>query len=430
MNAECSVCLQSFKNETFVACSCGFKACRECCCTFQIPSCMKCKAAFSKQFCQKFNILPVFKAYHEKLIWEREFSLLPSTQPVLEWEDTVAKLKKRLRFGERVVFPEKPKMFLNSSTTNPIFACPGNDCRGFVGGSHCGTCKKEICLKCREFVIQAVREREETTSAANATTEPEKRSNLKKAAHVCEASIVASIQSISQEAKPCPRCRAQIFRIEGCNHMFCTNCRTHFDWETNRVLTSSSNHHYDLTTSFSNNVSLVVGSNATNTEQCNTDPFSDAIPSSVVPAIAADHPNCFRAFWKEPVSARFLMRKRLSGFETEFHYQESLLRIRLMFLRRQLNEDQAKAKVLLEDEKHEKMFRQRNLLEMYLNICNDLQRMVYVNPSLSQVQEALKIYQNLIFTCQSASQDTRTELGGECLGFSSDFSSQMPHVTM
>lgn len=416
MNEECSVCLQECKSEKIVTCSCGFGACKECCLTFEIPSCMKCKANFSKHFCQKFNILSIFKAYHEKLTWEREFSLLPSTQPFLEWEDTVAKLKKRLRFGERVIFPEKPKMFLNSSTTNPIFACPGNDCRGFVGGSHCGTCKKEICLKCREFVIN-VNE-----------NEPEKK--LKKSIHVCEASILASIQSISQEAKPCPRCRAQIFRIEGCNHMFCTNCRTHFDWETSRVLASSSNHHYDLTTSFSKNVALVVGSNSTNTEQCNTDPLTDAIPSSVVTTIHADHPNCFRAFWMEPVSARFLMRKRLSGFETEFQYQEALLRIRLMFLRRQLTEVQAKAKVFLEDEKHEKMFRQRSLLEMYLNICNDLQRMVYVNPIYSQVQEALKIYTNLIHTCQLASQDTKVELGGECLGFSCDFSSKMPHVTM
>lgn len=443
MNAECSVCLTKYTNRNIdqcIQCQCGFEACRECCLTYALPSCMKCNTHFTKQFCKKFNILTLFKSYHEKLTWEREFSLLASTQPFLDWEDTVAKLKKRLRFGERVLFPEKPKMFLNSSTTNPIFACPGSECRGFVGGSHCGTCKKEVCAKCREFV-HAPSSSVPSSEKEDNTTEPQKRSiyasnnnnnnNSKlKAKHVCDPLLLASITSIAQEAKSCPRCRAQIFRIEGCNHMFCTNCRTHFDWETNRVLTSSSNHHYDLTTAFSTNVAILSkNSNSENTEQCSTDPFTDAIPSSVVssPEINQD---IFRALWKEPISARFLLRKRLSAFETEFQYQESLLRIRLMFLRGQVTEDQAKSRVLQEDEKHEKMFRQRSLLEMYLNICNDLQRMVYVNRNQANQEDALRIYKNLIDTCQAASRDTKSELGGECLGFSCDFASQMPHVTL
>jgi len=428
MNAECPVCLTVYTNNEqlkLIKCQCGFEACRDCCLTYALPSCMKCKTHYTKQFCKKFNILILFKAYHEKLLWEREFSLLASTQPFLDWEDNVAKLKKRLRFGERVLFPEKPKMFLNSSTTNPIFACPGSECRGFVGNTHCGTCKKEVCAKCREFVCTLQPD----------TAEPQKKNiyhssnnnNNLKAKHVCDPLLLASITSIAQEAKSCPRCRAQIFRIEGCNHMFCTNCRTHFDWETNRVLTSSSNHHYDLTTAFSTNVATLAISR--NSEQCNTDPFTDAIPSSVVSSPEMNQ-DLLRAVWKEPISARFLLRKRLSAFETEFQYQESLLRIRLMFLRGQVTEEQAKSRVLQEDEKHEKMFRQRSLLEMYLNICNDLQRMVYVNQSQANQAEALQIYKNLIDTCQSASRDTKSELGGECLGFSCDFASQMPHVTL
>lgn len=445
MEIECQVCLNESEGDTFVQCPCGFKACRKCCATFAVPTCMKCGTNFTKQFAQKHNIVDIFKAYHQKLTWERECSLLPSTQPFLEWEDTVTKLKKRLRFGERVVFPEKPKMFLNTSTSNPIFACPGSDCRGFVGGSHCGTCKKQVCTQCREFM------QKQTTLNNENETEPSRKpstltatnnkNNSSKVKHECEPALVASIRSIEQEAKSCPRCRAQIFRIEGCNHMFCTNCRTHFDWETGRVLASSSNHHYDTTAIFSTNVATIANAkNSTDIEQqCNTDPFTDAIPSSVLDSFifvnqassqSGDRKNAFRALWTEPVSARFLLRKRLNGFETEFQYQEALLRIRLMFLRRQISETQAKARVLLEDEKHEKMFRQRGLLELYLNTCNDLQRMVYLQQTNEMVNEVLKIYKNLIDTCQDASLNTRAELGGECLSFTCDFESQMPHVTL
>jgi hypothetical protein len=438
---ECQVCLSECKEDDLVSCQCLYKACKNCYTTYGIPSCMKCNVHFTKQFSQKHQIVHVFKSFHQKLTWEREFSLLASTQPFLEWEDCVTKLKKRLRFGERVVFPEKPKLFLSTSSNNPIFPCPASDCRGFVSGSYCGTCKREVCKKCREFTILI-----QDQSKTQTTEEPQKnylnintkqsiynvsnQNKLKK--HECNQQILASIQSIDQESKSCPRCRALIFKIEGCNHMFCTNCRTHFDWVSGRVLTSSSNHHYDSTTLFSKNVALFKHSNSENTEQCTTDPFTDAIPNSVITSIQSttQGDKVYRALWKETISSRYLLRKRLNSFETELQYQEGLLRIRLMYLRKQLTENQAKSRILQEDEKHEKIFRQRTLLEMYLNACNDLQRMVYVNQSTSQIDEALRIYKILIDTCQLASSDTRNELGGQCLEFSCDFNSQLPHVTL
>jgi hypothetical protein len=386
---------------------------------------MECKVFFTKQFSQQFHIVDLFTLYHKKLTWERECSLLPSTQPFLEWEDTVIRLKKRLRFGERVIFPEKPKMFLNTSSENLIFACPVSDCRGFVAGSSCGTCKRDVCKKCRELLVpiqMQINQRDDN--------EPEKKINTKTQGtrkHECDATTLASIQSISIESKSCPRCRAQILKSEGCDHMFCTNCRTHFDWVTGKILSSSSNHHYDLTTAFSSNIALFTKQQ--NTEQCNTDPFTDAIPSSVVPYETAN-PILYRALWKEPMSVRYLLRKKLNTYETELQHQEALLKIRLMYLRHQLTEEHAKSKVFQEDEKHEKNFRHRNLLEMYLNICNDLQRMVYVSQTKETADEALQLYKNLIDTCQTASKDTRDELGGERLEFSSDFTSKIPHVTL
>ena len=118
------------------------------------------------------------------------------------------------------------------------------------------------------------------------------------------------------------------------------------------------------------------------------------------------------------------------GVALEVAHQESLLSIRLLFLRGKVTEEQAKTRVLAEDEKQEKIFRQRNLLEMYLNTINDLQRCVYIDRSAQSIQEASKIYKNLIETCKEASLETQKELGGECLKFSCNFGSSIPHVTL
>ena len=59
---------------------------------------------------------------------------------------------------------------------------------------------------------------------------------------------------IYKSSKPCPRCSTMINRSQGCDHMFCTNCRTHFNYVTGEVYTNSSNHHYNDLASYSRNV--------------------------------------------------------------------------------------------------------------------------------------------------------------------------------
>ena len=33
-----------------------------------------------------------------------------------------------------------------------------------------------------------------------------------------------------KDSKPCPNCYIPIFKLSGCNQMFCTNCHVVFDW--------------------------------------------------------------------------------------------------------------------------------------------------------------------------------------------------------
>ena len=64
-------------------------------------------------------------------------------------------------------------------------------------------------------------------------------------AHICDADLLKTIKLVTKNSKPCPSCKVPIEKINGCDQMFCTNCKTAFDWKTNQiVLGKIHNPHY------------------------------------------------------------------------------------------------------------------------------------------------------------------------------------------
>jgi hypothetical protein len=106
-----------------------------------------------------------------------------------------------------------------------IMKCPDGDCRGFLSTAYkCGTCAKWTCHSCLEVV------------------------GLEKdAAHTCKADAVESAKMIQKETRPCPKCGARIYKIDGCDQMWCVmdGCNTAFSWNTGKVVTGTvHNPHY------------------------------------------------------------------------------------------------------------------------------------------------------------------------------------------
>ncbi len=84
-------------------------------------------------------------------------------------------------------------------------ACP-LECRGFLDQAGiCGLCAKQVCLDCNEPLAED---------------------------HKCDATAVATVRLLAKETKPCPTCHAPIFKIDGCDQMWCTLCQTPFSWTT------------------------------------------------------------------------------------------------------------------------------------------------------------------------------------------------------
>lgn len=94
-------------------------------------------------------------------------------------------------------------------------ACPNESCRGFCDHrGQCGMCQTKVCLSC--WMVAADK-------------------------HECRAEDVATKEMIMKDSKPCPKCQTFIYRTEGCDHMWCTKCKTGFNWKTLKIISDRHN---------------------------------------------------------------------------------------------------------------------------------------------------------------------------------------------
>jgi hypothetical protein len=99
-----------------------------------------------------------------------------------------------------------------------VRACPYGGCKGFLSSAwKCGLCENWSCPECHEV-----------------------KGPDKNVEHTCDPNSVATAQLLSRDSRPCPKCASIIFKIDGCDQMFCTQCHTAFSWrrgtiETGRV---------------------------------------------------------------------------------------------------------------------------------------------------------------------------------------------------
>ena len=106
-----------------------------------------------------------------------------------------------------------------------LMKCPAEDCRGFLSTAYkCGVCEAFTCSDCLEVLGPS-----------------------KDVEHTCNKDSVESAKAIKKETRPCPKCAARIFKIDGCDQMWCTvdGCNTAFSWNTGHIVTGRvHNPHY------------------------------------------------------------------------------------------------------------------------------------------------------------------------------------------
>jgi len=112
--------------------------------------------------------------------------------------------------------------------------CPQDGCKGFIN-SHwkCGLCETEVCKDCREIFP--------------VFSNSEQRKKYKEE-HKCNDDAVETAKLLDKDTKPCPNCKIPIFKIEGCDQMYCIQCKTAFSWNTGKIETGRIHnpHYYEM----------------------------------------------------------------------------------------------------------------------------------------------------------------------------------------
>ena len=270
---SCSVCTNTLNQSTRakITCfACDFTCCKECVRTFlktssSLPKCMNCNAKFTMHFLVRHLnrswVLTTYKETMTQIITGVEMGKLSETQPYVEAEMERARLQRvnRLYLRQMQEAKERVKKLTNAIHANQLrmrgetvpeylqnelvdgpsviidarkkftMACPLDGCRGFLSTQYkCGTCQQTVCSDCLVLKLDG---------------------------HECVESDRLTAEMIKKETKPCPTCGTRIYKIDGCDQMWCPNksdagvaCNTAFSWKTGKIETGTIHnpHYYEM----------------------------------------------------------------------------------------------------------------------------------------------------------------------------------------
>lgn len=253
----CPICVETYNKSRRAKINCMYcaaEACTQCCQTWilseTVPKCMNndCNREWTQKFLsEQFTAVFLnkqYKPHREQVMFDQERALLPATQVLVENRIQAERLKdeitaiqqeirqleiRRIRMCEQRYILEHPENAAVNERRAFVRACPAPDCRGFLSTQwKCGLCEQWTCPHCNEL-----KGRDRTGGEGEEGEE-----------HVCQPDNVASAALMRQDTKSCPTCGVGIFRIMGCDQMFCTQCHTAFCWRTGRIETNIHNPHY------------------------------------------------------------------------------------------------------------------------------------------------------------------------------------------
>lgn len=233
----CPICIESFNKSIHkkVQCLyCSYDVCLKCIKNYLLtstlsPTCMNCRTSWNKEFIRQ--IMPQsflnteYKSYRENMLLSLEESLLPETQTYASFEKELMKDMLVLNELDRRIRRLRHEYYLKSieyrnkkyrgcgqikEKRSFVMSCPSNNCRGFLSNHYkCEQCSNQFCSKCHQRKMDN---------------------------HECKKEDIDTVILLNSNTKKCPKCFISIFKIDGCNQMWCTECHTAFDWNTGRII--------------------------------------------------------------------------------------------------------------------------------------------------------------------------------------------------
>lgn len=241
---SCGICCEDFNKSTRakVDCPrCEYPVCRTCTRiylvgTTDLAHCLNCKTRWELDTLVdatlKCFVNGDYKTHRANMLFDQEQSRFPETMTAVEnyrklgqLQDEQLAMKAELDEALRQYnhirdkhyeLNQKIKRYKNGEITEKkVFkrGCPKEGCRGFLSSKwKCGLCDTKACSKCFAIKEEGIE-------------------------HVCDENDLKSAEAIKKETRSCPSCGTNIYKIEGCDQMWCTQCHTGFSWRTGLKVT-------------------------------------------------------------------------------------------------------------------------------------------------------------------------------------------------
>ena len=250
---DCSICCNTTTATTSIkgrvlCSSCDFVACRGCVQTYLLnvyntPNCMNCKTVWSYTFLednlQKKYMNGQYRKHYENCLLAKEKALLSKARPYALLKIESEKAWDRLQAAKVVLealclyrYRDSSRMYkrlikkqikeveeaknnrrkvLNKridNTYQSMYFCTKVGCGGLIGSDWiCTQCKSCVCSECHQIIQDEQH-------------------------HKCSQDDLSTIRILKKETRTCPGCASCIYKIDGCDQMFCVNCKTAFSWKT------------------------------------------------------------------------------------------------------------------------------------------------------------------------------------------------------
>ena len=394
---ECQVCCNNYtksKNKKVSCPFCNYDCCTSCFQTYLLNSthnteCMNCRKELTLDFIG-FNTCKTFhnKTYRDKRakdLLSKEKSLLPDTQELFESQREEKKLIEEIReltettklikqqISERMIRLEE----LRYARANPqgndikerkqfVKKCIVEDCRGFLSQAwKCGTCDVNACSKCHK---------------------------VKGEDHVCNKDDVATMDLLKSDTKPCPSCSIPIYKVDGCDLMWCVTCHTTFSWnsgQVTKVLHNHNPHYYQWLRENNGVVPRTPGDNP-----CGDDGLIEI--SILTYKLRADKTGPSEL----PVIHRYIadMVYAILPLYRATETMDDNTDLRVKYLGKEINEDYWFKMLKMRQKRYEKNKELNQVLTMFINVSYDLFR-GYVNNTIKHDQSiesfhGIKTYTN------------------------------------
>jgi len=377
------------------------------------PLCMSCKVAWDRNFLLeqlgKTFMTRDYRNYREDLLVEREMGFLQATQPHVEREIRMEQLKEEISMLKKKL-PTLEKELKELKDGGNILErkkfvrkCPNGDCHGFLSSAlKCGLCQCWVCSDCREVKGFSTEEKD---------------------SHECNKDTIESIKLLEKDSKPCPKCTALIFKIEGCDQMYCIECHTAFSWNTLKIESGViHNPHYFEYQRMTNGG--VVPRNPMDV-QCGRELdnyFVSKLIEEITPlpenwtkeitnmGIMYRNRNTKTHHYSKPanqevlaiveicrqvIHVRFTEQPRFTTERTLY----SNMQLRIDFMRNKITKNAMKKILQKREKENTKKGEISNLLQMYVSCMTDLFYRLYEENELVKIKEEMNVLRKYVNTC-------------------------------